>query len=71
MKDFLQAVETFLLSLAAAMTGLKLAGLLQWSWWLVLVPLWGPFAIIAVMVVLVFVFFLVTGLYAHWKRTPE
>lgn len=23
--------------------GLKLAGIISWSWWWVLTPLWGPF----------------------------
>lgn len=68
MNEFVRAVETFLLSLAAVLIGLKLAGLLHWPWWLVLVPIWGPFAAILAVVGLVFTFFLVTGLYTFWTR---
>lgn len=27
---------------------LKLTGVIHWSWWLVLLPLWGPFALLLV-----------------------
>ncbi len=26
--------------------GLKLGGIIGWSWWLVLLPLWGPLAVV-------------------------
>ena len=34
--------------------GLKLGGIIAWSWWWVLAPLWGPFAIVAGVFVVVF-----------------
>jgi hypothetical protein len=32
--------------LTVLFVGLKLAGVIAWSWWLVLAPLWGPIAIL-------------------------
>lgn len=32
--------------------GLKLGGVINWSWWWVLAPIWGPFAL-ALLVVLI------------------
>ena len=38
---------SFFMSLLAVMfIGLKLAGIIAWSWWWVLAPLWGPVALI-------------------------
>lgn len=31
--------------------GLKLAGLIDWAWWVVLAPIWGQFAFIALLFV--------------------
>lgn len=42
--------------------GLKLAGVISWSWWWVLAPLWGPFAIAVILAFLVFVFAILGGL---------
>jgi uncharacterized membrane protein YqjE len=33
--------------------GLKLGHVIAWPWWLVTLPLWGGFALVAVIVVLV------------------
>lgn len=35
----------FLPLLALLFIGLKLGGVIDWSWWWVLVPLWGPLAL--------------------------
>lgn len=35
--------------------GLKLAGLVDWAWWVVLAPIWGQLAIIAVLFVALFI----------------
>lgn len=32
--------------------GLKLTGFVDWSWWLVLLPLYGPLAVIGVMFII-------------------
>ena len=40
------------LSLCSALTllfiGLKLCKVIDWSWWLVLSPLWGPWAVVGI-----------------------
>ena len=50
----------FLGLLTLLFVGLKLAGVIGWSWWWVLAPLWGPVALALVVwlvaVVLVTVF---------------
>jgi hypothetical protein len=40
---------------------LKLVGVIDWSWWLVLLPLYGP---IALLLVIALVFFIIAGLVA-------
>ena len=45
----------FLGMLTILFIGLKLAGFITWPWWLVLLPLWGPFAVIALLIVALFV----------------
>ena len=35
---------------------LKLTGYIDWSWWWVLAPLWGPFALILVILFLLAMF---------------
>ena len=43
--------------LAILFIGLKLGGLVTWSWWWVLAPLWAPLAVIAVIcLICVFVY---------------
>lgn len=34
---------------------LKLMGHIDWSWWWVLAPIWGPVALIATIIMLVFI----------------
>lgn len=43
----------FLGLLSIAFIVLKLTGVISWSWWWVLAPLWGPLALVAVMFVLI------------------
>lgn len=37
--------------------GLKLGGVIDWSWWIVLAPLWGPLALVAFIGLLALVFY--------------
>jgi len=37
--------------------GLKLGGVIDWSWWIVLAPLWGPLALVAFIVLLALIFY--------------
>ena len=48
----------FLPLLALMFIGLKLSGLITWSWWWVLAPLWGPVAL----VILMFAFILLVAI---------
>lgn len=45
--------------LGVAFVVMKLAGVINWSWWWVLLPFYGPMAIFAVVFVVVFVFIFV------------
>ena len=40
--------DGFLGLLAIVFIALKLTGHIDWSWWWVLAPIWGPLAIVAV-----------------------
>ena len=45
--------------------GLKLGGIINWSWWLVLLPLYGPLLLVLGIIGLVFAFYaLVLGFVA-------
>ena len=41
--------------LTVAFIVLKLCSVIGWSWWWVLAPLWGPFAIVLVFIALAWV----------------
>jgi hypothetical protein len=41
--------------LAILFIALKLCGVIDWSWWWVLAPIWGPFALFLAIVVVVLV----------------
>lgn len=45
----------FLGMLAILFIGLKLAGIITWPWWVVMLPLWGPFAVAVLLLVALFV----------------
>lgn len=48
---------------------LKLCGVIDWSWWWITAPLWGPLALVAAIVVGVFALLgLVTVLVDHRPR---
>lgn len=44
---------TFMGALAVLFVGLHLTGVIDWSWWAVLLPLWGPFALVAALVLVI------------------
>lgn len=44
---------------------LKLCGVIDWSWWLVLLPIYGP---IALVLIVVFVMFIVIGMTPHIRK---
>lgn len=47
---------TFMGLLQIAFIVLKLTGVIAWSWWWVLAPLWAPIAIALAIVVIAYVF---------------
>lgn len=47
---------TFLCLLGLLFIGLKLTGYIAWSWWLVLLPLYGGLALVAVFFLLFLLF---------------
>lgn len=40
---------------------LKLCGVIDWSWWWITAPLWGPFALLIVVVLTVFACIMLFG----------
>lgn len=51
----------FLCLLALLFVGLKLGGVIGWSWWWVLAPLWGPVALVIAGLVIAGIFALIFG----------
>ena len=47
---------SFFALLAILFIGLKLAGIIDWEWWVVLSPIWGAFAITLLLVIVVVLF---------------
>jgi len=47
--------------LAILFIALKLTGVIAWSWWWVLAPLWIPFAVVLVVVLCVFIGYLIVS----------
>ncbi|WP_293826146.1 hypothetical protein [uncultured Parolsenella sp.] len=44
---------TLMGALAVLLIGLRLAGLIDWPWWAVLLPMWGPLALVALLVLVI------------------
>ena len=47
--------------LGVAFVILKLTGVIAWSWWLVLLPFWGPWALLLVLFLIAGVVMAATG----------
>lgn len=41
--------------------GLKLTGYIDWSWWWVLAPIWGPIAFLLAILLVIGIFALISG----------
>ena len=52
-KEYVYSGMTFGDLLLAAFIVLKLTGVIDWSWWWVLAPLWIPLALCAIMIIVV------------------
>lgn len=57
----------FLGLLTIAFIVLKLTGVIGWSWWLVLLPLWGPAALVLAILIIALVVILVRETMATYK----
>jgi hypothetical protein len=51
--QFHSSVLGFFSLLAIVFITLKLTGVIAWSWWWVLSPLWGPVAVVLVVAILI------------------
>lgn len=40
-------------ALAVLLIGLRLVGVIDWPWWAVLLPVWGPLALVAALVLVI------------------
>lgn len=52
-KEYVYSGMTFGDLLLAAFIVLKLTGVIDWSWWWVLAPLWMPLALCVIMMIIV------------------
>ena len=52
-KEYVYSGMTFGDLLLAAFIVLKLTGVIDWSWWWVLAPLWIPLALCVIMIIVV------------------
>ena len=48
--------------LAVLFVGLKLTGYITWSWWWVTAPLWGPFMLVLVILVIAALVYVIAAL---------
>lgn len=51
----------FLPALALLFIALKLMHFIDWSWWVVLSPIWAPVAVVGVIILAYLVYSLITG----------
>lgn len=47
--------------------GLRLGGVIDWSWWWVLSPLWIPLAVAVVVMLIAFVIDLAVNSWMNWR----
>lgn len=52
------AGSSFLSLLTVAFIVLKLCGIITWSWWWVLSPIWIPIAIVILLFIILFIWYL-------------
>lgn len=50
--------SSFLSLLTVAFVVLKLCGIITWSWWWVLSPIWIPIAIVILLFIILFIWYL-------------
>lgn len=52
---------TFMSALGLLFVGLKLTGNIDWSWWWVLAPFWSGVALVVIVLVVAFVFAIISS----------
>jgi len=57
----------FLSLLGLLFIGLKLGGVIDWSWWLVTAPLWGAEAALIGILLVISVIVIIKLIYEHFK----
>ena len=55
MTELQTSVLTYLTLIICGSVVLKLGGIIHWSWWWVLIPLWLPIAIVGIVVTLILI----------------
>lgn len=60
-------MKNFFLALGLLFIGLKLTNHLDWSWWLVLLPLYGPLAVYVGAWTIGVLF----AAFVYWRASPE
>lgn len=50
---------------------LKLTNFIDWSWWWVLLPLYGPIALGIFIILIVFIKVFVETVYKQWRKAPK
>lgn len=62
----IDAIQLLMIGLALLFIGLKLTGHIDWSWWWVLAPLWGPAAVILTIAGSVIVWMVLHYVWVFW-----
>lgn len=66
--DGARSTVNFLGLLFLLFLGLKLGGVIGWSWWWVCAPLWGPFALFGIALVGAVIVGTIEGLFSMMER---
>lgn len=66
--SFKVSMNGFWVLLGLLFIGLKLSGQIAWSWWLVLLPLYGPLVLLGVFFILMVIFALAVAVNDEVKK---
>lgn len=71
-------IELLCVALTVLFVGLKLAGVISWSWWWVWSPIWIPFVIVGVIIGCVVLYFaavlgatIVADRWSKWRKQSK
>lgn len=60
-KEAVSSGATFFEMLLLLFLGLKLGNVITWSWWWVFAPLWGPVALLGIVVLVMVIYIALTA----------